>query len=72
MQGVAHLQNQNYLVTESLNMWYKNEKDGHENPHDSYNHHDDFMMKYVSIKEIVKEHLMTFNTRTALTQEPVL
>ena len=22
-QGVIHLQNQNYLVTESLNVWYK-------------------------------------------------
>ena len=35
-KGVAHFQNQNYLVTESLN-----EKYGHKNPNNSHNYHDE-------------------------------
>ena len=41
IQGVAHLQNQNYLVAESLNMRFKNEQDGHKDLHDSHNYHDE-------------------------------
>ena len=36
IQGKAHLQNQNYLVTKSLN-----EKYGHKNPNNSHNYHDE-------------------------------
>ena len=41
IQGVAHLQNQNYLVTESLNLVVQNEKNGHKNPNNSHNYHDE-------------------------------
>ena len=40
IQGVAHLQNQNYFVTESLNVVQK-VKDGNKNPKNSHNSHDE-------------------------------
>ena len=40
IQGVAHLQNQNYLVTENLKCSSK-VKNGHKHPIDSHNYHDE-------------------------------
>ena len=39
LQGVVHLQNQNYLVTESLSV-VKKLLNCHTNPNDSHNYHD--------------------------------
>ena len=41
IQGVANLQNESYLVTESLNVQFKNEKDGHKNPNNIHKYHDE-------------------------------
>ena len=40
IQGVAHLQNQNYLVTVSPNVVQK-DKNGHENPNYGHIYHDE-------------------------------
>ena len=40
IQGVVHLQNQNYYVTESLKCSSK-AMNGHKNPNDSHNYHDE-------------------------------
>ena len=43
IQGVVHLQNQNYLVTESLKCKSVVQKiiNGHKNPNESNNYHDE-------------------------------
>ena len=40
IQGVVHLQNQNYLCKESHNVDQK-VINGHKNPNDSHNYHDE-------------------------------
>ena len=39
--GVVHLQNQNYLGKESRNIVFQKVIDGHKNPNDSHNYHDE-------------------------------
>ena len=69
IQGIVHLQNQNYLVTGSLYVLYKHEK----NPNNSHNYHaqnhDEIKFNQGNSK---KKHIMTLNTRTVHTQNPVL
>ena len=54
IQGVAHFQDYKYLVTESQKCVFQKVKNGHKNPDNSHHYHDEKMMKYNSIKEIVK------------------
>ena len=41
MTGGAHLQNQNYLVTENLNVWFKFKDHKFKDYNDSHNYHDE-------------------------------
>ena len=71
IQGVVHLQNQNYLCKGSLKYIDQEVINGHKNPRDSHNYHDenhDEIEFYLGNRQ---EYLMTFNTRTTYTQKPV-
>ena len=38
---IFKLQHQNYVVTESLYVWFKLKKSGHKNPNNIHNYHDE-------------------------------
>ena len=64
IQGSAHLQNQNYLLS-SRKPKRVNMKNDHKNPNDSHNYDDEITL-YQGISKM--KHIMTFNTRATHTQ----
>ena len=53
INGVAHLQNQNYLVTKKLKSVVQRVKNGHKISNNSHNYYDENHDEIDSIKEIV-------------------